>query len=217
MSGAAVCWICLDGGADDTGKPIVRDCACRGSDAGFAHMACIIKYAQKQSEQASIDTYEFLAPWEKCPNCLQYYQNDLAVHVADAFLSFAEKTYDYPGNQLEDKMKVMEALRRQIGSNLSAATGKETMDAKDKIENLIHKLLALVDQAKEEHDMSEWVQMAPTTYEFKRYKFISLLFEAFGYQNLAQIYVLDQSEEGTKTQIDYYSRARAIRRIWLRG
>ena len=153
---------------------------------------------------------DFLRPWEKCPNCLQYYQNDLAVHIADAFLSFAKNTYDYPGNQLEDKMKVMEALRRQIGSNLSAATGRETMDAKDKIENLIHKLLAMVDQAKEEHDMGGWALMAPTTYEFKRYKFISLIFEAFGYQNLAQIYVLDQSEEGTKTQIDYYSRARAI-------
>ena len=62
MSGAAVCWICLDGGADDTGKPLVRDCACRGNDAGFAHMACIIKYAEKKSEQASIDTYGFLAP-----------------------------------------------------------------------------------------------------------------------------------------------------------
>jgi hypothetical protein len=106
----------------------------------------------------------------------------------------------------------MEALRLQIGSNLSAASGRiQMMDAKDKIERLIHKLLAIVDQAKEEHDLGEWVlMMAPTTYEFLRYKFISLLFEAFGYLHLAQIYVLDQSEKGSKTQIGYYSRARAI-------
>jgi hypothetical protein len=58
-------------------------------------------------------------------------KNDLAVHSADAFVSFAKKTYDYPGNQLEDKTKVMLALRQQIG---------ETKDAKDMIENLIHKL-----------------------------------------------------------------------------
>ena len=48
----AVCWICLDGGVDDMGKPIVRDCACRGSDAGFAHASCIIKYAKQKSEHA---------------------------------------------------------------------------------------------------------------------------------------------------------------------
>jgi hypothetical protein len=179
MSGAAVCWICLEGGVDDTGKPIVRDCACRGDDAGFAHMSCIIKYAKKRSERASIDTYEFLAPWETCPTCLQSYQNDLAVHIADAFVSFAEKSYGYPGNHLFEKVKVMEALRLQIGSNLSAASGREMMDAKDKIENLIHKLLAMVDQAKEEHGMGAWGLVAPTTYDFKRYELMSLLFEAF--------------------------------------
>ena len=100
MSGAAVCWICLDGGADDTGKPIVRDCACRGNDAGFAHTSCIIKYAEKKCEQFSIDSqiFEFTAPWEICPNCNQSYQNDLSVHIADAFVSFAKRSYGYPGN-----------------------------------------------------------------------------------------------------------------------
>ena len=100
MSGAAVCWICLDGGADDTGKPIVRDCACRGNDAGFAHTSCIIKYAEKKCEQVSIDSqiFEFTAPWEICPNCNQSYQNDLSVHIADAFVSFAKRSYGYPGN-----------------------------------------------------------------------------------------------------------------------
>lgn len=34
---AAACWICLDGDPDCEGKPIVRDCSCRGDDAGFAH------------------------------------------------------------------------------------------------------------------------------------------------------------------------------------
>jgi hypothetical protein len=180
MSGA-VCWICLDGGADDTGMPIVRDCACRGDDAGFAHLSCIIKYAQKKCEQTSIeDVSEFIAPCETCPNCLQNYQNDLAVYIADAFVSFAKKEYGYPGNQLDDKMKFMEALRLQIQTNLSAAANgpitREVMEARHMIENLIHKLLAIVDQAKEEHDMGP--HMDPTSYEYHQYMCICLLYEA---------------------------------------
>ena len=35
--GEAVCYLCLDGGVDDAGQPLRRDCACRGSDAGFVH------------------------------------------------------------------------------------------------------------------------------------------------------------------------------------
>jgi hypothetical protein len=114
-SGAAVCWICLEGGADDSGKTIARDCACRGNDAGFAHTSCIIKYAQKKSEQA-INPEEFIAPWEKCPICRQDYQNDLRIQIANAFVSFTEGTYGHPGNSLVDKMRVMEALRLQIQS-----------------------------------------------------------------------------------------------------
>lgn len=195
------------------GKPIVRDCACRGQDAGFAHISCIIKYAQKKSEEAT-DSAEFVTPWEKCPNCIQCFQNDLAIHLSDAFVSYAKNIYGYSGNELQDKIKVMEALRTQIQANLSAATHvtltREIKDAKDKIENLIHKLLALVDQAKEEHDLRGWELKPPTTYEFQEYSYICLTFEAFGYHDLAQLYSVDPSKEGRKTEIGYYSRARAI-------
>ncbi len=206
MSSAAACWICLDGGSDALGKPVVRDCACRGNDAGFAHMSCIIEYAQKKSEQAETSN-EFGTPWEKCPNCTQYYQNNLMIHLSDAFVSFAKQTYGYPGNQLDDKMKVMKALQRQIHSNLSATS--DVSLPKDKIENLIHKLLAMVDQAKEEHDMSGWGRMPPTTFEFLKYRYICYT-EAFGYDSLAQLYSRDKSEESRNSAIGYYSRARAI-------
>ena len=211
MSGAAVCWICLEGGSDDTGKPLVRDCACRGSDAGFAHMSCIIKYAQKKCEQASIDDIsEFITPWRTCPTYLQSYQNDLAIRIADEFVSFAKKSYGYPGNELVEKVKVMVALRQQINSNLSATSGRETMDAKDKIENLIHKLLAMVVQAKEEHSMGGWALMTPTSDEFQMYTYICATFEAFGYHNLAQLCTLDKSQASMETEIGYYTRARVL-------
>ena len=45
VSDGASCYICLDEGPDEAGKPLVRDCSCRGDTAGFAHLSCIIEYA----------------------------------------------------------------------------------------------------------------------------------------------------------------------------
>ena len=104
----------------------------------------------------------------------------------------------------------MVALRQQINSNLSATSGRETMDAKDKIENLIHKLLAMVVQAKEEHSMGGWALMTPTSDEFQMYTYICATFEAFGYHNLAQLCTLDKSEASLETEIGYYTRARVL-------
>ncbi len=47
------CYICLDEGPDEAGKPLVRDCSCRGDTAGFAHLSCIIEYAEQKSKQAA--------------------------------------------------------------------------------------------------------------------------------------------------------------------
>ena len=84
------------------------------------------------------------------------------------------------------------------------------MDAKDKIENLIHKLLAMVVQAKEEHSMGGWALMTPTSDEFQMYTYICATFEAFGYHNLAQLCTLDKSEASLETEIGYYTRARVL-------
>ena len=43
------CWVCLDGDPDDEGKLIVRDFSCRGNDTGFAHISCIISYADRKT------------------------------------------------------------------------------------------------------------------------------------------------------------------------
>lgn len=49
------------------------------------------------------------------------------------------------------------------------------------IEILIHKLLEMVDQAKEEHDMKGWLHMAPTSEEFQGYQLLFGFYEVFGY------------------------------------
>jgi hypothetical protein len=41
----AVCYLCLDGGLDDADQQLRRDCACRGTDAGFVHLSYLTGFA----------------------------------------------------------------------------------------------------------------------------------------------------------------------------
>jgi hypothetical protein len=41
----ALCYLCLDGGVDEAGQQVRRDCACPGTDAGFVHLSCLTNYA----------------------------------------------------------------------------------------------------------------------------------------------------------------------------
>ncbi|KAL3761499.1 hypothetical protein ACHAWU_006529 [Discostella pseudostelligera] len=202
-STGAACWICLDEAQDDAGKTIVRDCACRGNDAGFAHMSCIIRYAEQKCEQA-VNSEEFVAPWGKCPNCDQNYQNDLSIDLSDAFVSFAKRKYEYPGNHPYDKMKVMEALKHQIQSNKSSMLAHlkkgDVSTVAHIMQNRIHKLLEMVDQTKKELDMDGLVHETLMCSEF----------EAFGYHCLGQLCSLEESEENTDIQVGYYEKARDI-------
>jgi hypothetical protein len=88
----AVCYLCLDGGDDEAGQPVRRDCACRGTDAGFVHLSCLAEYAATKSKQAR-DMFEFRNPWEKCPGCHQDYQNELGIDIASEFVSFVRRQY----------------------------------------------------------------------------------------------------------------------------
>ena len=44
----AVCYLCLSRG--DDGAPLLRNCACRGPTAGFAHMSCLVRYVASAAE-----------------------------------------------------------------------------------------------------------------------------------------------------------------------
>ena len=88
--GKGVCYLCLGGGVDDeSGQPLRRDCACRGTDAGFVHLSCLTNYAETKSKQAS-GMQEFITPWHTCPNCHQDYQNELRIDIASEFVSLLE-------------------------------------------------------------------------------------------------------------------------------
>ena len=105
------CYICLDEGPDEAGKPLVRDCSCRGDTAGFAHLSCIIEYAEQKSKQAAdSDLWAFSTPWYDCNNCHQPFQNQVALDLSSDFVSFAKEAYGYPGNSKWDKLKAMTGL-----------------------------------------------------------------------------------------------------------
>ena len=91
--GKGVCYLCLGGGVDDdAGQPLRRDCACRGTDAGFVHLSCLTDYAETKSKQA-LDLREFRDPWYTCPSCHQKYQNELAIDIANKFVPFVRRQY----------------------------------------------------------------------------------------------------------------------------
>ena len=92
--GEAVCYLCLDGGADeaDHDQPLRRDCACRGTDAGFVHLSCLTNYAETKSIQAH-SMQEFVNPWIFCPSCHHEYQNEFAVNIVNKFVSFLRRQY----------------------------------------------------------------------------------------------------------------------------
>jgi len=214
----ASCYICLDEGPDEEGKPLVRDCSCRGDTAGFAHLSCIVKYAEQKSEHAAdLDRVAFATPWEECNNCKQPFQNQVALDLSSAFVSFAEKAYNFSGNGKWDQVKVMAGLRHKIEKLFDVVCSNSPREDKGTLkvecEMLIKKLLLMVDQTKKDLKMRGWLHMPPTSLEYQYYKLLCGDYEADGYQDLGMIALLDQTEAGYKGSITYFQKAQAIYKL----
>ena len=110
FNGVAVCYLCLDGEVNENSQPLRRDCACRGTDAGFVHLSCLTDYAASKSEQART-MKEYNKPWEMCPHCHQFYQNELRIDIATRFVSFVRRTDpDHTQLQVESLYVKLRAL-----------------------------------------------------------------------------------------------------------
>jgi hypothetical protein len=163
--------------ADEGGKPLVRDCSCRGDNAGFAHLSCITKYAEQKSKLAAtkMDLPAFSRSWRECPNCKQPYQNQISLDLSSNFVSFAEANYDNSGkciigSQLtNDKVNLMDALRFRAITLLSHAVLHEQSGVEVECIMLLEKILSMVDQMKKDLDMSRWMLMPKHTYEYRFY------------------------------------------------
>ena len=74
----AVCYLCLSRG--DDGAPLLRNCACRGSTAGFAHMNCLIQYASTDVDEEGQD----YSRWCECGMCKQSHFGRVRIGLARA-------------------------------------------------------------------------------------------------------------------------------------
>jgi tetratricopeptide (TPR) repeat protein len=80
---APACWICYEcafaaeAGAHSAG-PLFRACACRGPDASFSHLPCLVKYA------GANQTASRGMSWWRCPTCKQAYTGELQLGLARA-------------------------------------------------------------------------------------------------------------------------------------
>ena len=79
------CYICFEG-EDESGKPLRRDCSCRGSDGGFAHLHCLVKFAEQRTKSKR----STLKAWALCSCCNSAFENELAVDMDEAFGSYVD-------------------------------------------------------------------------------------------------------------------------------
>jgi tetratricopeptide (TPR) repeat protein len=91
---APCCWICFEegGGPDASGKPLIRNCSCRGT-SGFAHLSCAVTFAENKCKDA-YEFEEYLADYfTVCFNCEQDYQGEVKYAMAKAEVEFIEREY----------------------------------------------------------------------------------------------------------------------------
>lgn len=74
---AARCYICLDGG------DLVRGCACRGPDQGFAHIGCLVQLAEAAEARAN-DRNEYFDAMASCGLCKQFFDGKVDIAMGRA-------------------------------------------------------------------------------------------------------------------------------------
>jgi hypothetical protein len=137
----AVCYCCLHA-VDEAGQYVRRDCACRGTDAGFVHLSCLAEYAETKSMQA-IGMNQFIKPWETCPGCHQKYQNKLAIDIATEFVSFVRRQYP------KDTQRQVEALDVKLDALMTMFTRLQPVQKRE-AGDTASVLLSLIDRIKTE-------------------------------------------------------------------
>jgi hypothetical protein len=176
----AMCYLCHETEADDDGQQLRRDCACRGTDAGFFHLSCLTGYAATKSVQAS-DMNEFIQPWTVCPGCHQYYKNELAIEIATKFVSFVRRQYP------SDTQRQVEALGLKLNA-LDYMLVRLQPVQKREAGVTANVLLSLIDRMKND---------APLTYRYSQMK-------AFAYNTHGRIALYEGTEESARRAVAHF-------------
>jgi hypothetical protein len=179
---APVCYLCLGGDLDDDGQPLRRDCACRGTDAGFVHLSCLAGYAANKSKPAR-DMDEFVEPWLECPSCHQEYQNELGIDIAIEFVSFVRRQYPH------DTQSQVEAIHTKLAALMDMF---ERLQPVQKIEAGVtaNVMLSLIDRMR---------VIAPLS---KRYS----EFEAYAYYTHGRIALDEGTEESARRAAAHFEK-----------
>ncbi len=154
---APCCWLCLEEGPDDSGKPLIRDCSCRGT-SGFAHLSCMVKYAESKSREVdqkggnSLNNEVFFAI---CPNCNQEYQGGVEYALAEAQVEFVEREYK---NDLELNLHVLSYKLSSFARTKQIKVNEEQYRKEG--EDICSKVLPIIEQMKQnpsfEHDQGKF-------------------------------------------------------------
>ena len=178
------CYICLGVDEENDDPPLRRDCSCRGSDAGFVHLECLVENAKNQNSRwDGRDLIEFTRPWEVCPICCKFYQSTLAVDISTEFLTFVQEAY--PG----DTRKQIEALDMRLGVLVTMCGG--SLQPSDRIETseVANQILALIAQLK---------SVTP------KLSASYLMREAHAYKSLGQIALQERTKESAMRAVVHF-------------
>jgi hypothetical protein len=181
-SSTPVCYLCLAG--DESGQPLRRDCACRGSDAGFVHLSCLDGYAAAKSMQTD-RMNEFRKPWRDCPGCHQQYQNELAIDIASKFVLFVRRQYP------SDTQMQVESLNLKLRALIDMLDRLQLVQKRE-AEVTANVLISLIDRMKGE------VSPLPMRY---------IQFEAFAHVVHGQIALDEGTEESARRAEAYFKKS----------
>jgi hypothetical protein len=157
---APCCWICLSSeGPDDvvlsssTNKPsLARDCSCRGS-SGYAHLSCIVGWAENECRRAGRDSND---SFSVCPNCKQLYQNMLRNDLSKARVTFVEREYTM------DNAIGVSMISSAIMPRMMLIDAEKEQDRIEGVE-ICSKLMQLIEYTKSDNSRS-WAQLVGSGY-----------------------------------------------------
>jgi hypothetical protein len=182
---AVVCYLCHDGGTDEADQPLRRDCACRGTDAGFVHLSCLAEFASFQSKQATSGMIKFIKPWRVCPSCHQFYQNNLAIDIVTEFVLFVQGQYP------DDTKRQVESLYSKLRAIMGMLKRLQPVQKRE-AEDTANLLLSFIDRMKTE--------VSPLT---RRYSH----FEADVYNALGGIVLDEGTDESARRAVAHFENA----------
>lgn len=191
---APCCWVCLEEGTDKAGKPLVRDCSCRGS-SGFAHLSCIVNHAENEGKR-TVESEEpftaacFAKAFEFCPNCKQQYQNDVIYKLTKSAVDFTDRAYK--------EISCGYLHLHTLSNRLTVIDAKKAEDKAEGEENCT-KILSIIEEMKSNDFMTQ------------NWKELSYVYtEAAAYGAIGSFYMRVDTEESLRDAKLYLEKGRDI-------